>query len=342
MRVVDKQKLLLMATEKSVSQQMAQQEKEYKEKLELERQALAEQERQAVERIQKIREEAALARQIASETEPEIPQSRDLSIEDYQRQRGLLLQSADDGTNPPQMVQVELPLFSSVFSSATAARNMEEHSNKILLPSSVLEKLLSGRCKHPYMFEITKISTDLDAMETDAAGIKVIVSVLDFTSEKEAAFAPHWVVERLGIEQGSVVSLRTVVLETGSFATLQPLQFDWIFIPEEQRRAVLESRMRTYQAISLGEIVSIEHLQKTYKFEIVDLKPAEHVSIVDSDLEVDILPPVDTMKHQHNPLQLSEDHKATESKVELSKEVPYAFFKIGTSPEQISKKSHQV
>lgn len=320
---------MLVATEKSVIHQMAQQEKEHKEKLELERLALEEQERAAAERVQIARREAQLAREAAeAAASAQVPRysQHDGSIENYQRQRGLLYRSADDEM-PAEQVGAELSIFSAVFSTATAARGIEEHGNKILLPSSVLEKLISARVRTPYMFELCNATLK----DADSAPAKVIVSVLDFASANEAAYAPHWVLERLGVDEGSRIALRTVSLEKGTFATIQPLQFEWILIPEEHRRGVLEAQLRKYQALSVGEVVSIEHLKQAYKFEIVDLQPASSVSIIDSDLECDILPPVDTARYQHTSLLLSEDQPKITVTLQLSTEVPRLFFKTEIS-----------
>lgn len=100
------------------------------------------------------------------------------------------------------------------------------------------------------------------------------------------------------IGEGALVTFKTVTLPKGTMATLQPQEFDWTTnIPEEQQKPVLENQLRNFQCLSLGETILIRHLNHSYSFKVVALEPADGVSLLSTDLAVDILAAVNSPLH---------------------------------------------
>ena len=51
--------------------------------------------------------------------------------------------------------------------------------------------------------------------------------------------------------------------------------------------------MKNYNALSVGSCITIEYNNRLYDLQIVKLEPEDCVSLYNTDLEVDFLPPID-------------------------------------------------
>jgi hypothetical protein len=127
----------------------------------------------------------------------------------------------------------------------------------------MLKRVLENRAQAPYTFKLSY---------NDGS---VIATVLEFTGENDAAYTPYWMLQTLGAQEGASVQFETVVLPKGEFAKLQPDEFKWLLVAEEQRKSVLESELRKRQTLSLNEKVTITFGRDSYTFHVIELAPAE-------------------------------------------------------------------
>lgn len=133
---------------------------------------------------------------------------------------------------------------------------------------------------------------------TNPANGKVIhAGVLDFTSpEAKVAYAPTWMMDFLGVSDGQAVELQAVNLPKGRFCQLQPLSPSWLDVSFESRQSVLEFELRQYQTLTEGAVVHIHHEGSTHDFLITECRPGKGISIVDTDIETDIIEPAESTK----------------------------------------------
>jgi hypothetical protein len=119
--------------------------------------------------------------------------------------------------------------------------------------------------------------------------------------------------------EGALVSFKTVQLPPGLSATIQPLEFDWLTaVPEDQQKAILENQLRQFQCLSLRETFRIKYLHHTFTFKVCSLEPGPGVSLISTDLAVEILPPSEapTPSNLSHALQLDDLNRDT-SKAEV-------------------------
>ncbi len=80
-------------------------------------------------------------------------------------------------------------------------------------------------------------------------------------------------------------------LPKGSYVKLQPVSKD--FLDVHNPRAVLENSLRHFATLTKGDNIIINYNNKKFEIEIVDAKPADAISIIEADIEVDFAPPKD-------------------------------------------------
>lgn len=98
--------------------------------------------------------------------------------------------------------------------------------------------------------------------------------------------------QNLMLEIGDTVLVHNVSLPKGTFVKLKPLSMDYWNISNP--KAVLETSLRNYATLTVGDIIAIHYLNHVYEIKITDLKPANACSIIETDIEVefeDIPPP---------------------------------------------------
>jgi len=72
--------------------------------------------------------------------------------------------------------------------------------------------------------------------------------------------------------------------------------------------------LRTYQTLTVNDVIGIEYDNFTYEFDVMELKPEPAVSILDSDVTVDILEPLELQKIIHTELKFEETKQINLSK----------------------------
>lgn len=159
----------------------------------------------------------------------------------------------------------------------------ENHSGKILLPQICLATLVQKQVETPYIFKISAH----DGISYTHAGVH------EFTEDIQDAVFPEWMFEQLALSN-SIVEISCTQLPKGRFIKLLPQSKDFLEI--DNPKSALERALRNYQVLSLGDTISLyfEDEFKSIMFTVSEIQPSgEGISIIDTDLEVDFLPPTD-------------------------------------------------
>eukprot|EP00921_Rhytidocystis_pertsovi_P016310 GHVQ01025781.1.p2 GENE.GHVQ01025781.1~~GHVQ01025781.1.p2 ORF type:complete len:301 (-),score=39.57 GHVQ01025781.1:1196-2098(-) len=109
--------------------------------------------------------------------------------------------------------------------------------------------------------------------------------VLEFIAEEGTCYMPYWMMQNLVLKEGDIVQVANISLPKGQYVKLQPVTKD--FLDVSNPRAILENALRNYATLTVGDNVVIHYLDKTYEIEVVELKPAPAVSIIETDIQVD-------------------------------------------------------
>jgi len=179
-----------------------------------------------------------------------------------------------------------------------------EYGDKIVLPQSALSELSRMNIQFPIMFQITNENGTRRSSHC---------SVLEFTAPEGTVYLPTWMFRNLDMNPSTknVVSLRNVPLKKGTFVTFQPHTSD--FTELSNPRALLEVALRNFSCLTKGDTIQItpKGLGQSYLLNVVNLKPANMVSIIETDVRVEFAPPLDSRLglRPHGKIQPFEEKK---------------------------------
>jgi len=96
--------------------------------------------------------------------------------------------------------------------------------------------------------------------------------------------------QNLLIEEGGLIKVKNVSLRKATFVKFKPLSVDFLEISNP--KAVLETKLRKFTCLTVGDQICIQHSDKTYYLEIRDVQPNGAASIIETDCNVDFEEPL--------------------------------------------------
>ncbi|CAF1620678.1 unnamed protein product [Rotaria magnacalcarata] len=163
-----------------------------------------------------------------------------------------------------------------------------ENGGKILLPQAALEHL------------IEQTGVMLFKLHNKKYDRITHCGVLEFLpNEDKTCYLPNWMMHHLLLQEGDELCVESVALPTARFVRFQPQSKDFLDISNP--KAVLETALRNFNCLSKGDIIAINYLNRNYELHVVELKPADAVSIIECDMEVDFAPPIDYVEPKYIP-----------------------------------------
>ena len=152
----------------------------------------------------------------------------------------------------------------------------------MILPPSALDRLTNMMIDdYPMLFEVSNQKHKK----------KTHCGVLEFVAEEGVVYLPYWMMQNLPLAEGDIVRVQYTKLSKGNYVKLRPQTKDFLDISNP--KAVLETTLRSYTCLTVGDSILINYNNKRYFIDIVEARPNDAVSIVDTDCEVDFAPPLD-------------------------------------------------
>ncbi|KAG0595198.1 hypothetical protein M758_UG148300 [Ceratodon purpureus] len=149
------------------------------------------------------------------------------------------------------------------------------------MPPSALDRLASLRVDYPMLFEVHNPSN----LRTSHCG------VLEFVAEEGMIYMPYWMMQNMLLQEGDIVRVKSATLLKGTFVKLQPHTKDFLDISNP--KAVLETTLRNFYCLTVDDNIMVAYNNKKYYIDIIESKPANAISIIETDCEVDFAPPLD-------------------------------------------------
>ncbi|XP_015161206.1 ubiquitin fusion degradation protein 1 homolog isoform X1 [Solanum tuberosum] len=185
-----------------------------------------------------------------------------------------------------------------------------ENGDKIIMPPSALDRLASLHIDYPMLFELRNDSTE----RVSHCG------VLEFIAEEGMIHMPYWMMENLCLQEGDIVTVKNVTLPKGKYVKLQPHTKDFLDISNP--KAILETTLRNFSCLTTGDSIMVAYNNKKYYIDIVETKPSNGISIIETDCEVDFAPPLDYKEPErtapsrpsNSPAEVQEDATEVEPK----------------------------
>ena len=172
--------------------------------------------------------------------------------------------------------------FNAYPSSFMETENKERlEGDKIIMPASCLDILARLNISYPMLFELTNI----------ANGRKTHSGVLEFVAPEGNVFLPYWMMLNLYLEPGDVIQIRSVNMKKGTHVTFRPQTDN--FLKLQNPKVILEKKLRYFSALTKGDTILIEHANKYYNIDVIDVKPGSAISIIETDLNTEFVEPSD-------------------------------------------------
>ncbi|GMI79007.1 hypothetical protein HRI_001570000 [Hibiscus trionum] len=220
-----------------------------------------------------------------------------------------------------------LPLFEGDYRCFPLSFCNKTHldvGNKIIMPANALEPIIENQIPMPLQFEIRNLSK----------GKVSHCGVFEFSGqEDDAVFMPDWMMENMEIEVWNYMYMKNKELEKATYIKLQPHGSDFMEISNP--KDVLEENLQKFSCLTKGDTIMISHGNKMFYINIVETEPADAVSLIDTDCEVDFSTPLDYKEPANpTPIKSSLKKKQEEEAAEKLKFKPFTGLsrKLGEKP----------
>ncbi|KAH1244055.1 Ubiquitin fusion degradation protein 1 [Glycine max] len=162
-----------------------------------------------------------------------------------------------------------------------------ENGDKIIVPPSVLDRLAFLRIDYPMMFKLR-----------NGASILSGFLIVGFWSslQMKGLYICHTgcfiqMMQNMLLQEGDTVRLKYVSLPRGTFVKLQPQTKDFFDISNP--KGILETTLRKFSCLTTGDTIMVTYNNKKYYLDVIETKPANAISIIETDCEVDFAPSLD-------------------------------------------------
>lgn len=162
-----------------------------------------------------------------------------------------------------------------------------EYGDKIIMPPSALHILAQLEIMWPMMF---KLSNEL-------TGKFVHCGVLEFIAEEGRCYLPSWMMKNLLLSSDEIVKVINATIPKGNHVTFQPKNSEFLKIMNP--RAVLERSLRSFTALTKGEVIRVVFNKVQYDLEVTEVGSSHPtvdggISIIETDVVVDFVEPTDS------------------------------------------------
>ena len=153
-----------------------------------------------------------------------------------------------------------------------------KHSNKILLPPSVLYNLNQNEQLEDNEIMFFKVTNK-------ELNFGQVCGVHEFSAPPAICHVPYHIMDNLAIREGSTIEIKKVCPVKGTYIKLRPHKT--AFINLSNPKAIIEKIMsKDYPVVTEGQTIEIfyEELNEIFQIDIVKAEPAEIISIVNTDI----------------------------------------------------------
>ena len=116
--------------------------------------------------------------------------------------------------------------------------------------------------QYPMMF---KINNPAAGSRSTHAGVQ------EFSAEEGRCYLPHWMMQNLLLEEGSMIVVRNVQLLKAKFIKLRP--HSETFLDLKNPRDMFEKILRNYSALTVGDVIKLHWAKHDFYFDVMECKP---------------------------------------------------------------------
>ncbi|XBI61852.1 hypothetical protein VPH35_042592 [Triticum aestivum] len=157
-----------------------------------------------------------------------------------------------------------------------------DDGNRVVMPASALDGINSALVEYPLVFRVQNAAT-LDATNC---------GMLEFGAEEGFVYVPALTMVRLGLEEDDLVLMTSTSLPKATSVKLRPHTMDFLGAKDLKRLLEFNVRLNT-PCVTVGDTIAVAEGDRRYLLDVVEAKPADAVSTLDTDCEVDFATPLD-------------------------------------------------
>jgi hypothetical protein len=158
------------------------------------------------------------------------------------------------------------------------------HGDNIIVPQQILEEIqVLERTRYQFVIK--------NATETQM----ICCRVEEFCSGNDMhIYMPAWIMHNLYLNDMDEIKLCLLDPEIPPAKKIIVQPHDSIFLTLDNHKSVLENSLKNFSSLTAGTSISVHHDGEEYPLSIVAVEPThQFVSLIDTDVEVEFLPPLD-------------------------------------------------
>nr|GMD92436.1 ubiquitin fusion degradation protein 1 homolog [Ipomoea batatas] len=159
-----------------------------------------------------------------------------------------------------------------------------ETGGRVTLPASALPLLIDMDVSYPMQFRIASYG--------DLGGKSSHCGVLEFSAEEGFVYMPQCMMNNLGLNELDLVTVANVDLPKGDYLKLRPHTTEFLNKVKNPKE-VLEATFREHSCLTAGDTVVVCYDGERFKVDVVETRPSDAVSVIDTDCNVDFDTPLD-------------------------------------------------
>mmetsp|Transcript_64265 Transcript_64265/g.57780 ORF Transcript_64265/g.57780 Transcript_64265/m.57780 type:complete len:368 (-) Transcript_64265:21-1124(-) len=175
-----------------------------------------------------------------------------------------------------------------------------EYGNRIIAPEKDLNNLLSKGAETPIILQILNKNNPEKVSHC---------SVIEWTAPENTIYVPSWMMFDFALQVAAKDAPKLTLryyerpFLKGSFIQIQPYQLASVQSEEfKDVQKLFELSLKKYQCLTIGDTLRVQHEKKVHFFEVTDVlsaqsiagvTPFDVVSLINTDVSVDFLPPKD-------------------------------------------------
>lgn len=149
-------------------------------------------------------------------------------------------------------------------------------SDKVIVPEESLNDLANNSKENIYVLRLTNPKNSQ----------QVYVSIGDFSAPHNNIFLPDWVMQSLTIKNNDMIHVDAVSVPPVSEVKIKiPKDID----QKDDIKVVIEFLLKNHTILYIGKTISTRVFEKSFLFDIVDLKPGKVGTIANLDVKLEIV-----------------------------------------------------
>jgi hypothetical protein len=193
----------------------------------------------------------------------------------------------DRSINAGESIEFTETIFPLVFYDLYDDINFLEVSNKIILPKRILYDISKyDNIIYPIHFKINDY----------------ILGVYEFNDLVDNIYIPNYLMHKLNLQIGiqTTISLYNKEITKGTRIRIQPHSKEFLEI-ENPKEFLEQGLLKTYTCLSNNSEIAIPYEHSNMYFNIVQCEPEDTISLIDTDIEVDFMKPLDYIEPVPKP-----------------------------------------